>query len=590
MAQNVTLRGGHAPQTWRRDAEARADARLARLLEPGPVAIQRLCEDAADLRDALQGSLPSYVRNCGRYAVERRWDGRARVAPRREDRYAALQRVVEGAVASVCEAVGLAPTAAHVEDVVGSRSKLDRFLEGGGARAPPALRALADAYRDRDVASIRSLCSGCPFRDWLNRRHGPFRTDAAGVVQRRAPERRDDAMETAVALACAELLPAGHARRPRPARAPSTQTRPPRAGVDRRRARREPAGRAAVRQHQRRAARPALPAVGGRGPATEFRDAPGVLRPAARRVPEAVVRPLRRGRGQLRGRLRRAAAVRGRRGTPAIGRRPAAVALAAAALALALALALAAAAPVAVAAWGVRPAARARLRPAPRAAAGAGAARLRPVPRAAAGAGVAARAGPVAARLRPAGVHGRVGVLLPVRQRGARLLGLHGAARAGAQNPVQPHARRGPVPLRQQVQLRARRGAAPFAGDGRGKGGGGGHAGEALRRAAAGDRWLGVAPRAAARTKRLGRAARAGADGLGRAGPRSLPAGAGPEGLGAVRRARARVGPRRAPMSDASPECVYSVLEIPTYTNMMQPKFRPTVTGRKVTAGIISTS
>ena len=98
MAQNVTLRGGHAPQTWRRDAEARADARLARLLEPGPVAIQRLCEDAADLRDALQGSLPSYVRNCGRYAVERRWDGRA----------AALQRVVEGAVASVCEAVGLA--------------------------------------------------------------------------------------------------------------------------------------------------------------------------------------------------------------------------------------------------------------------------------------------------------------------------------------------------------------------------------------------------------------------------------------------------------------------------------------------------
>ena len=101
MAQNVTLRGGHAPQTWRRDAEARADARLARLLERGPVAIQRLCEDAADLRDALQGSLPSYVRNCGRYAVERRWDGRARVAPRREDRYAALQRVVEGAVASV---------------------------------------------------------------------------------------------------------------------------------------------------------------------------------------------------------------------------------------------------------------------------------------------------------------------------------------------------------------------------------------------------------------------------------------------------------------------------------------------------------
>ena len=571
VAQNVTLRGGHAPQTWRRDAEARADARLARLLEPGPVAIQRLCEDAADLRDALQGSLPSYVRNCGRYAVERRWDGRARVAPRREDRYAALQRVVEGAVASVCEAVGLAPTAAHVEDVVGSRSKLDRFLEGGGARAPPALRALADAYRDRDVASIRSLCSGCPFRDWLNRRHGPFRTDAAGVVQRRAPERRDDAMETAVALACAELLPAGHARRPRPARAPSTQTRPPRAGVDRRRARREPAGRAAVRQHQRRAARPALPAVGGRGPATEFRDAPGVLRPAARRVPEAVVRPLRRGRGQLRGRLRRAAAVRGRRGTPAIGRRPAAVALAAAALALALALALAAAAPVAVAAWGVRPAARARLRPAPRAAAGAGAARLRPVPRAAAGAGVAARAGPVAARLRPAGVHGRVGVLLPVRQRGARLLGLHGAARAGAQNPVQPHARRGPVPLRQQVQLRARRGAAPFAGDGRGKGGGGGHAGEALRRAAAGDRWLGVAPRAAARTERLGRAARAGADGLGRAGPRSLPAGAGPEGLGAVRRARARVGPRRAPMSDASPKCVYSVVEIPTCTNMIRP-------------------
>ena len=72
MAQNVTLRGGHAPQTWRRDAEARADARLARLLERGPVAIQRLCEDAADLRDALQGSLPSYVRNCGRYAVERR--------------------------------------------------------------------------------------------------------------------------------------------------------------------------------------------------------------------------------------------------------------------------------------------------------------------------------------------------------------------------------------------------------------------------------------------------------------------------------------------------------------------------------------
>ena len=567
VAQNVTLRGGHAPQTWRRDAEARADARLARLLEPGPVAIQRLCEDAADLRDALQGSLPSYVRNCGRYAVERRWDGRARVAPRREDRYAALQRVVEGAVASVCEAVGLAPTAAHVEDVVGSRSKLDRFLEGGGARAPPALRALADAYRDRDVASIRSLCSGCPFRDWLNRRHGPFRTDAAGVVQRRAPERRDDAMETAVALACAELLPAGHARRPRPARAPSTQTRPPRAGVDRRRARREPAGRAAVRQHQRRAARPALPAVGGRGPATEFRDAPGVLRPAARRVPEAVVRPLRRGRGQLRGRLRRAAAVRGRRGTPAIGRRPAAVALAAAALALALALALAAAAPVAVAAWGVRPAARARLRPAPRAAAGAC---------------VAARAGPVAARLRPAGVHGRVGVLLPVRQRGARLLGLHGAARAGAQNPVQPHARRGPVPLRQQVQLRARRGAAPFAGDGRGKGGGGGHAGEALRRAAAGERWLGVAPRAAARTKRLGRAARAGADGLGRAaragadglgraGPRSLPAGAGPEGLGAVRRARARVGPRRAPVSDASPKCVYSVVEIPTYTNMIRP-------------------
>ena len=55
----------------------------------------------------------------------------------------------------------------------------------------------------------------------------------------------------------------------------------------------------------------------------------------------------------------------------------------------------------------------------------------------------------------------------------------------------------------------------------------------------------------------------------------ALPAGAGPEGLGAVRRARARVGPRRAPVSDASPKCVYSVVEIPTYTNMIRPKFRP---------------
>ena len=83
--------------------------------------------------------------------------------------------------------------------------------------------------------------------------------------------------------------------------------------------------------------------------------------------------------------------------------------------------------------------------------------------------------------------------------------------------------------------------------------------------------------RDSARTERPGRAARAGADGLGRAGPRSLPAGAGPEGLGAVRRARARarVGPRRAPVSDASPKCVYSVVEIPTYTNMIRPKFRP---------------
>ena len=64
VAQNVTLRGGHAPQTWRRDAEARADARLARLLERGPVAIQRLCEDAADLRDARRGWKRSATRAC----------------------------------------------------------------------------------------------------------------------------------------------------------------------------------------------------------------------------------------------------------------------------------------------------------------------------------------------------------------------------------------------------------------------------------------------------------------------------------------------------------------------------------------------
>ena len=63
-------------------------------------------------------------------------------------------------------------------------------------------------------------------------------------------------------------------------------------------------------------------------------------------------------------------------------------------------------------------------------------------------------------------------------------------------------------------------------------------------------------------------------DALRAAFPEELqPVGAGPEGLGAVRRARARarVGPRRAPVSGASPKCVYSVVEIPTYTNMIRP-------------------
>ena len=202
----MTLVGAFTQRAWRRDGEARVDAALGRRLARGPVPIAELCADA-ELRAALGGSLSAYVRNCGRYAVERRVDGRALVEQQAPCAYAALQAVIERAVASVCAAT-LAPTARHVEGVLGSRSKLDR---APGARADPALRALIYAFRARDVASLRSLSSGCPFPDWLGRRHGPFRTDAAGVISPKPPAARDDALEWAVALACAELLPAGHA-------------------------------------------------------------------------------------------------------------------------------------------------------------------------------------------------------------------------------------------------------------------------------------------------------------------------------------------------------------------------------------------
>ena len=369
----------------------------ARLLERGPVAIQRLCEDAADLRDALQGSLPSYVRNCGRSPSRGAGTG-ARAWRRRGDRYAALQRVVEGR-SRASAGRGLAPTAAHVEDVVGSRSKLGRFWRAARGAARGRWRTPTGTGTSRRPEPVLGL----PVPRLAQPEARPVPDGRRGRRQRRAPGAGTTPWRRPWRWRAPNSCPRG-------TRAAASRARAVDAGATAARGRRpsarstQPAGRAAVRQHQRRAARPRCRRLVDAARRRSFAAALGAA--AGRSASSwAVVRPLRRGRRQLRGRLRRAAAVRGRRGTPAIGRRR----RSRSPRRRSRALALAAAAPVAVAAWGYT--GRAPARPPPRAAAGAGAARLRPAPRASP-APLAARAGPVAARLRPAGVHGRVGVLL----------------------------------------------------------------------------------------------------------------------------------------------------------------------------------